>query len=64
MEKNRTVPTLAQDIRAVADLYVDLARLMARRLTHPSRWDRYQFYAPLEIVRRNAETEREELVRS
>jgi hypothetical protein len=64
MEKDRNVPTLAHDIRALADLYLDLARLMARRLTHPSRWDRYQFYRPIEMVHRDEETEPEELVRS
>ncbi len=64
MEKDQTAPTLAHDIRALADLYLDLARLMARRLTHPSRWDRYEFYGPIEIVRRDEETEPEELVRS
>ncbi len=64
MEKDRNVPSLAHDLWALADLYVDLARLMARRLTHPSRWDRYQFYGPIEIVRRTEETEAEELVRS
>ena len=64
MDEDRNVPTLAHDIRALADLYVDLARLMARRLTHPSRWDRYQFYGPIGIARRDEKTESEELVRS
>ena len=64
MESHRNVPTLAHDIRAVADLYLDLARLMARRIAHPSRSDRYDFHEPIEFVRRDEETEAEELVRS
>jgi hypothetical protein len=64
MQDHRNVPTLAHDIRAVADLYLDLARLMARRIAHPSRTDRYDFYEPIKLVRRDEETEAEELVRS
>jgi len=63
MQDHGSVPTLAHDIRAVADLYLDLARLMARRIAHPSRTDRYDFYEPIELVRRNEETEADELVR-
>ncbi|MFQ5472836.1 MAG: hypothetical protein ACE5FA_08135 [Dehalococcoidia bacterium] len=64
MNEDTRAPTLAHDIRALADLYLDLARLMARRLTHPSRWDRYQFYGPIEMIRPDEEAEPEELARS
>ena len=57
MQNDTRAPTLAHDLRALADLYLDVARLMARRITGRSRWDSSQFYGPIEIIRPNAHSE-------
>ncbi len=51
MQDDTRAPTLAHDLRALADLYVDVVWLMARRLTGKSRWDRSEFFGPIEIIR-------------
>ncbi len=51
MQDDIGAPTLAHDLRALADLYLDVARLMARRLAGKSRWEQPRFYERIEIVR-------------
>ena len=55
MRNDIRAPTLAHDLRALADLYFDVVWLMARRLAGKSRWDSSQFYGPLEIIRPDGE---------
>ncbi len=51
MHNDTRAPTLAHDLRALADLYLDVARLMARRLAGKSRWEQPRFYEPIEMIR-------------
>lgn len=57
MQDDIRAPTLLRDLRALADLYIDLARLMLRRLTGKAGWDRSRFYGPIEIIRPDVDTE-------
>jgi hypothetical protein len=49
MQKERYAPTIAHDLRALADLYAAVFMLMARRLIH--RPARPYHYGPFEIIR-------------
>lgn len=61
MQKERYAPTIAHDLRALADLYAAVLVLMARRLTHRSA--RRSHYGPLEIIRPREMAEGEETER-
>jgi hypothetical protein len=58
MQKERYAPTIAHDLRALADLYAAVFMLMARRLTR--RPARRSHYGPFEIIRPRGMAEREE----
>lgn len=51
MRKENTAPTIAQDIRALADLYATLAVIAWRRVLKKSPAPQPQFYGPFEIIR-------------
>jgi hypothetical protein len=60
MQKERYAPTIAHDLRALADLYGAVFMLMARRLIHRSAEPRHSQHGPFEIVRPRGMAEREE----
>lgn len=54
MRKEKYAPTIAHDLRALADLYAAVAVLMARRLTHRTVRPRPSHYGPFEVIRPRA----------
>ena len=63
MQDDIRAPTLAHDLGAIAGLYVDVVRLMARRMTHRST-ERAKFYPPVLVVRPGDGDEPEDMVQA
>jgi hypothetical protein len=64
MQHDTRAPTLAHDLRALAYLYVDVARLMVRRVTHRSSGREARFYPPVLVVRPDDRGEPEDMIQA
>lgn len=51
MRNDTKPPTIAHDVKALAQLYRTLLSMWARRLTKRDRWEHLYLYEPIEIIR-------------